>query len=83
MQILLGELLIKKFRSKFTQNELPSSMIFHRWNGVVGHTLYGDVDIGMCNIDITYGRYKVIDYSTFIRFDSKRNSFHTLKSNIF
>ena len=38
-----------------------------RWNGVVGHTLYGDVDIGMCNIDITHSRYQVIDYSTFIR----------------
>ena len=39
-----------------------------RWNGVVGHTLYGDVDVGMCNIDITYVRYTAVDYSTFIRF---------------
>ena len=37
-----------------------------RWNGVVGHTLYGDVDVGMCNIDITYVRYTAVDYSTFI-----------------
>ena len=39
-----------------------------RWNGVVGHTLYGDVDIGMSNIDITWSRYsQAVDYSAFIR----------------
>ena len=39
-----------------------------RWNGVVGHTLYGDVDIGMSNIDITHSRYsQAVDYSAFIR----------------
>ena len=40
-----------------------------RWNGVVGHTLYGDVDVGMCNIDITHSRYSgAVDYSAFIRY---------------
>ena len=39
-----------------------------KWNGVVGHTLYGDVDVGMCNIDITHSRYSgAVDYSAFIR----------------
>ena len=27
------------------------------WNGVVGKVLYGDADIGITNIDITYTRY--------------------------
>ena len=35
---------------------------------MVGHTLYGDVDVGMCNIDITHSRYSgAVDYSAFIR----------------
>ena len=43
-------------------------MFVIRWNGVVGHTLYGDVDVGMCNIDITHSRYSgAVDYSAFIR----------------
>lgn len=37
------------------------------WDGVVGHTLYGRVDVGMCNIDMTHSRYQVIDYSHYIR----------------
>ena len=27
-----------------------------RWNGVVGHVLYGEADIGISNIDITQQR---------------------------
>ena len=39
-----------------------------RWNGVVGHTLYGEVDVGMGNIDITHSRFiGAVDYSAFIR----------------
>jgi len=38
-----------------------------RWVGVVGHALYGVVDIGMSNIDITYSRYQVVDYSAWVR----------------
>ena len=40
--------------------------MFFRWNGVVGHTLYGDVDVGLCNIDFTHIRYSVVDYAAFI-----------------
>ena len=40
---------------------------YFRWNGVVGHTLYGDVDLGMCNIDMTHARFSAIDYSAYIK----------------
>ena len=38
---------------------------FSRWNGVVGYTLYGVADIGLCNVDITHVRYQAIDYSAY------------------
>ena len=38
-----------------------------RWEGVIGHTLYGDIDVGMSNIDMVHARYQVIDYSHFMR----------------
>ena len=41
--------------------------LYPRWVGVVGHTMYGVVDIGMSNIDITYSRNKVVDYSAWVR----------------
>ena len=37
----------------------------YRWNGVVGYTLYGEADIGLCNVDITHVRYQAIDYSAY------------------
>ena len=46
---------------------LTLTLAYFRWVGVVGHTLYGDVDIGMCNIDITYSRYQVVDFSAWVR----------------
>ena len=38
-----------------------------RWVGVIGHTLYGDIDVGMPNIDMVHARYQVIDYSHYMR----------------
>ena len=64
---IFGELLITKLKGtlfyffRFMKNDI------FRWVGVVGHTLYGDVDIGMSNIDITHSRYQVVDYSAWIR----------------
>ena len=40
---------------------------------MVGHTLYGDVDIGMSNIDITYSRYQAVDYSAWVRYALSNN----------
>ena len=60
---------MKFFDAKYVWGAFDKSI--NRWNGVVGHTLYGDVDVGMCNIDITYARYSgAVDYSTYIRFAS-------------
>ena len=39
----------------------------YRWVGVIGHTLYGELDVGMSNIDMVHHRYQVVDYSNFIR----------------
>ena len=57
--------LIKSFTNP--QTLMYDICLFFRWVGVVGHTLYGDVDIGMCNIDITYTRYQVVDFSAWVR----------------
>ena len=38
-----------------------------RWVGVIGHTLYGDIDVGMSNIDMVHARFQAIDYSHFMR----------------
>ena len=48
----------------------------------MGLTLYGDVDIGMSNIDITYSRYQVVDYSAWIRYEALPTKIgnHSLKS---
>lgn len=56
---------MKWFNAKYVWGAYDTNL--SRWNGVVGHTLYGEVDVGMCNIDITYVRYTAVDYSTFIR----------------
>ena len=56
---------MKWFNAKYVWGAYDKNL--SRWNGVVGHTLYGEVDVGMCNIDITYVRYTAVDYSTFIR----------------
>ena len=42
-----------------------------RWKGVIGHTLYGEIDVGMSNIDMVHARYQVIDYSHFMRYKPK------------
>ena len=55
---------MKWFNANYVWGAFDKNLL--RWNGVVGHTLYGDVDVGMCNIDITYVRYTAVDYSTFI-----------------
>ena len=59
---------MKFFDAKYVWGAFDKNL--SRWNGVVGHTLYGDVDVGMCNIDTTYVRYRAVDYSTYIRFGS-------------
>ena len=59
---------MKFFDAKYVWGAFDKNL--SRWNGVVGHTLYGDVDVGMCNIDTTYVRYRAVDYSTYIRFAS-------------
>lgn len=47
--------------AKFTWGSfVPSTQ---RWNGVVGHVLYGEADLGITNIDITKARNGVVDYS--------------------
>ena len=64
---IFGELSIPNLKgSLFYFFRFMNNDIF-RWVGVVGHTLYGDVDIGMSNIDITHSRYQVVDYSAWIR----------------
>ena len=47
------------------QNDLLVRSWCSRWNGVVGYTLYGEADIGLCNVDITHVRYQAIDYSVY------------------
>ena len=42
-----------------------------RWKGVIGLTLYGDIDVGMSNIDMIHARYQVIDYSHFMRYGTR------------
>ena len=50
---------MKFFDAKYVWGAFDKNL--SRWNGVVGHTLYGDVDVGMCNIDTTYVRYRAVD----------------------
>ncbi|XP_023339551.1 glutamate receptor 1 isoform X2 [Eurytemora carolleeae] len=34
------------------------------WIGTIGKVLYGEVSAGITNVDITYTRYKVVDYTS-------------------
>ena len=68
MQSFHGETLTKTPRGPKSKIAILDVMPrFCRWNGVVGHTLYGDVDVGMCNIDITHVRYSAIEYSAYTK----------------